>query len=98
MHKRRIWRLTVDTSPLLKSLGAGSEHQSVKQRLGREESLVLEHGNPESDILSTVSLFGSFSLDKSLGLEGSEFELDVGGLGSSVSELGQVQKTFLFST
>lgn len=47
----------------------------MEKWLGGEESLVLEHGDSESDFVHTVSLLGSLDLDKSLGLESSELVL-----------------------
>jgi hypothetical protein len=89
---------SVDTGPLLQGLSTGSEHQSVKKWLCRQESLVFEHGDSEVDIIVTISLLGGFSLDQSLGLKSSELELDVGRVSGPVSQFCKVVETFLLST
>lgn len=88
----------VDTGPLLQTLGGGTEHESVEQRLGGEESLVLEQADSEGDLVHTVSLLGGLSLDKSLGLESSELVLDRGVFGPVAPEVGESLEALLFST
>jgi hypothetical protein len=85
-------------SPLLQTLSRSTQHQSVKQRLGREESLVLEERDSESDLVHAVSLLGGLSLDQSFSLEGSEFVLNLGALGGLRSQEGERLQALLLST
>lgn len=88
---------TIDTGPLLQRLRTRTQHQSVQKRPGSQKPLVLENADSEVDVVHTVSLLGGLDLNESLGLEGSEFVLHLGGLSRCGSEVGEVLKTFLLA-
>lgn len=57
------------------TLGRSTQHQSVQKRFRGEQPLVFEHSYTEVDLVHTISLFGSLSLDQSLGLKSTELIL-----------------------
>jgi hypothetical protein len=85
-------------SPLLEGLGAGTDHQSMQQGASGEQSLVLQEADFDGDIVHSVSLLGGFTLNKSLGLKGTELVLHHGVLGVPTTKGGQCEQRLLLAT
>lgn len=89
---------TVDTGPLLQSLGGSTDEKTVKERLGGEETLVLEERDLEVDVIGAIPFLGGFTLDETLGLQRAELVLHKRVLVRERTEVGKVVEAFLLAS
>lgn len=70
----------------------------MEKGLGGEETLVLENRNAEVDVVNAISLLGSLTLHEALSLQRTELVLDQRVLRWAVAQLGEPDKTLLFTS
>jgi hypothetical protein len=79
-------------------LSTSADRQTVKERFGGEQSLVLSSSNAPIDLIHSVPLGSGFFLGEALGQQAAVFVLYFGIFGGKLSDLTQVGETFVLAS